>query len=98
MAAGDVVMTHHPQQERRAAPRKRCLLSGRALYSDLKRSRDLTVRNISEDGALIECGHVEELPDQFTLSLPVRGVTHEARVRWRARDQAGLSLGDASIA
>jgi hypothetical protein len=82
-----------PAQERRRAARARCLIAGRVLFPDQARTRDVTVRNRSERGAMIEGVDLTDLPDHFTLSLPARGESFPVAMRWSHYHSAGVELG-----
>lgn len=81
-----------PLHERRAGARQRSYIEARAIYCNTERSRDLIVRNLSDDGAMIESEHIEELPYAFTLALPRRGAVYSAQMRWHKGKRAGVSL------
>lgn len=81
-----------PTEERRRAPRARCLIAGRVLFPDHARTRDVTVRNRSERGAMLEGVDLKDLPDHFTLALPARGETFRATIRWSHYQAAGVEL------
>lgn len=84
-----------PEGERRREPRLRSLIEARAEFSCGMRSFSVIVRNLSAAGALVEADCVATLPHRFRLAIPARGVTREARLRWRGYSAAGLSFESA---
>lgn len=84
-----------PAAERRKAPRSRCFAACRAEFPDNIRTLDVTIRNLTDAGALLECAGLLDLPQRFTLVMTQRGVTRPADLRWRRNNHAGVAFADA---
>lgn len=81
--------------DRRRALRRRTLKGAKAVYGDFRYSYDCTVRNMSEDGALVRSDHTTEIPDDFYLFDPGDQSVQRAEVVWRtARDLGVRFLGE----
>jgi hypothetical protein len=50
------------------------------------------VKNIASGGALLVFPQPSVMPREFTLRIPSRRQTREARVIWRGADRVGLAL------
>ncbi|MBK9083364.1 MAG: PilZ domain-containing protein [Rhizobiales bacterium] len=88
-------MTTSPTtSERRAQTRKRCLFKGRILFEDKITTLDCMVRNISDDGALIETEALSILPAGFSLRIDAKGVTRAGHIRWKRPGKFGIALGE----
>ena len=85
-------------EERRAEPRGRCLIEGRALFPDNARTLDVTVRNLGPGGAMIQGEGLVGLPDHFLLAFPSRGYARPATLRWSSYARAGVTLDAAPVA
>jgi len=77
--------------ERRKHPRRRVLLTGKLAYLGDNVTADCTVRNLSEDGAMITSRHFH-LPDDPFLIVLKHGALHEARTAWRDGERCGLAF------
>jgi hypothetical protein len=82
-------------EERRREPRVRSLLNGRMTFNDRQCAMTCTVRNVSENGALIKHSEMFRMPEEFELNIPRHDETRRARVVWRRHDGAGLLLSPA---
>jgi hypothetical protein len=82
-------------EERRREPRVRSLLNGRLTFNDRQCAMTCTVRNVSENGALIKYSEMFRMPEEFELNIPRHEETRRARVVWRKHDGAGLMLSPA---
>jgi hypothetical protein len=78
--------------ERRVQPRRRVLKAGKILFANNSCTLDCTIRNISEQGAMLQIGHSVTVPDQFELYEPGRLTLHVARVVRRTGDTVGVVL------
>jgi hypothetical protein len=78
--------------DKRRARRTKCLIEGRADFPDRIRTRSVMVRNLSDEGATLECERATELPERFTLVLPFRKLRVAATTRWRQGGRAGVRL------
>lgn len=86
-------MTEAPHaHERRTTVRNRCLLRGRILFDDKLRTLDCMVRNLSDDGALLEMDAQGAPPAGFTLAIDARGFKRTGVVRWRGVGKVGVTL------
>ena len=86
-----VTLPEQRTSERRAAVRRRSLLAGR-IALDGGVIAPCGVRNISDDGALIELEAPLALPEHLVLLVLRDGLAHEARLAWRWRTRAGLQF------
>ncbi len=74
---------------RRRAP---TILEGRIQIEGRTSEIECTVRDISESGAQIFLHHALELPAEFMLSIPKRGLSSRARVMWSRDRRHGVML------
>jgi hypothetical protein len=80
--------------ERRKEPRLKSLLGGRISFSRRQSTMDCLVRNIGPHGALVVFPHTSLTPSEFTLHIPCKGEAHSAKVMWRRKDRAGVTLSN----
>lgn len=66
--------------EQRRARRERTLLQGRIIFAGGLRSAPCRIRDLSEDGAKLSLARGTPLPDTFTIEVPSRDISHQARV------------------
>ena len=79
--------------ERRSEPRFRCLLGAELTFGGRrKKTMQGVVKNIAPDGALLVFEQPSVMPREFTLRIPSRRQTREARVIWRGADRVGIAL------
>ena len=78
--------------ERRHHPRQRAYIGAQIVFNQRRCVLDCLVRNVSGDGARIEFTNTALMPGVFDLLMPYREETRRARVRWRSRDAAGVTL------
>lgn len=57
-----------------------------------ERSVTCLVRSISEHGAAFDVIRPREIPDSFTLVLPLEGVSHRCRLVWRSEMEIGATF------
>lgn len=50
------------------------------------------VRNLSETGAALDVISAGEIPDRFTLALPLEGTSHRCSLVWRRQMEIGVSF------
>ena len=79
-------------QERRRSPRNRTFVGGQLIFNQRRSTLDCTVRNLSEDGALVRVSQTVALPDIVELYLPAKRESHMARIRWRDQEHSGLEF------
>lgn len=78
------------QTERRRASRARCLYGGRIAYGKGYLSLDCSVRNLSQDGALVSFPNGGTIPEHFQLIVPQLGGPVSARIVWRDGTRYGI--------
>ncbi|MBP7705390.1 MAG: PilZ domain-containing protein [Caulobacter sp.] len=79
--------------ERRGAPRHRALLAGKVANEDATETLDCVIRNLSDDGAMIETSAPHLVPNELHLVQIREGVAWDAEVVWRRGNRVGLKLG-----
>jgi len=79
-------------QEKRAEHRRKVLKSGVILFNKGYASFSCRVKNISEKGALLDCGNTAGIPTEFDFRMNGEGSAFPARVIWRNRSQVGICL------
>lgn len=82
--------------ERRVAPRRRTLFSGKIIFNQQSSILNCIVRNLSESGACLEIDSQVGVPDQFELLVECAGIRAEYRVIWRRVKRIGISRVNAS--
>jgi hypothetical protein len=50
------------------------------------------VRNLSEHGAALDVIRPRDIPDRFTLELPLEGTFHVCRLIWRSEAEIGVTF------
>jgi PilZ domain len=78
--------------ERRKSARNRCLLGARVVFNSRNSTLSCTLRNYSEDGALLKFGEAPVVPDQLEMVLDNRNVLMPAQVAWRRGDTLGIAF------
>ncbi|MBX9590262.1 MAG: PilZ domain-containing protein [Hyphomonadaceae bacterium] len=81
-------------KERRAAPRYEVRADGRLLFVDQPCFVECTIRNISEDGALLSMLVSVAVPPVVLLWERRTGAIHECEVRWRNGRSIGVRFID----
>jgi hypothetical protein len=76
--------------ERRQSPRSRCLLGARTVFNGRSSTLSCTVRNYSEEGALLFFGETPYLPDLLEIVLDNRKMLVPAQVVWRKGVKVGV--------
>lgn len=79
-------------EHKRTSPRVRTFLKGRIIFNNRMSTMDCVVRNISSTGAKLQLTEAVTLPDLFELSIPQKGETVRAKLRWRRGEEAGVSF------
>jgi hypothetical protein len=77
--------------ERPKQSRRRVLLTGKLAFLGDSVTADCTVRNLSDDGAMISARQVR-LPDDPFLIVVKYGAVHEAHTAWREGERCGLAF------
>ena len=76
----------------RKAERQPAYLGGKITYNQDLWSEDCIVRNATPVGAKLTVKDPRALPDHFNLSIPSKGETYRARVKWRVENQIGVEF------
>lgn len=85
-----------PFSERRRSVRNRTLIGGKVIFNQRQSTLDCTIRNLSEDGALLVFPDSIALPELFELYLPVKRESRMVRSRWRDAERIGVSFAAAA--
>lgn len=80
--------------ERRARLRQRALLAGKLTTPDASTTIDCVIRNISEDGMMVELASPQLVPDELHLVHIKNGIAYDVEVIWRRGARLGLVLKD----
>lgn len=88
----------HPFQaqagDKRAAPRRRVLLSALLVNNEFNTIFRCQVRDVSDQGARLNIPDCFLVPAGFWLIALSSGVAYEARLAWRRFPSVGVSLGE----
>ncbi|MBD2746514.1 PilZ domain-containing protein [Microvirga sp. BT688] len=79
-------------KDRRLRRRVPTILEGRIQIEGRESDIECTVRDLSDSGARIFLHQPLELPDEFILSIPKRGLSSNARVMWSRDRRHGVML------
>jgi hypothetical protein len=79
-------------QNHRRADRQPSYLGGKISYNQNLWTEDCVVRNASATGAKLTVKDPRTLPDQFNLTIPSKGETYRARIKWRQANQIGVAF------
>ena len=77
---------------KRAAHRRRVLKSGSITINEGYSKFDCTVRNINENGAMLEMNYVTELPSNFKLNIGEADFLRNVCVVWKNKTRLGVSF------
>ncbi len=78
--------------QKRKVERQPSYLGGKITFNQNLWSEDCIVRNASRTGAKLTVKDPSKLPDHFNLSIPSKGKTYRARIKWREADQIGVEF------
>ena len=78
--------------EKRLRQRRRVLKAGKILFANGACTLDCTIKNITEQGAMLQVEHSVSVPDHFQLYEPSRLLLHEAQVVRRASHMIGVTI------
>jgi hypothetical protein len=78
--------------ERRAHPRHRALLAGKLANEGATETIDCAIRNLSDDGAMVETTTPHLIPNELHLVQIKEGIAWDAEVIWRRGNRVGLKL------
>ena len=76
--------------EERTAPCDLALEAGMIEFHG--RTVSCLVRNFSESGAALDVISSREIPDRFTLALPLEEASHRCSLIWRREMEIGVSF------
>lgn len=77
----------------RKAPRRRTRLHiGRVFDGSLRFLSEVTIHDLSEQGARIRMQRMAALPERFILADETEGRIGLAQLRWRKQQEAGLAI------
>lgn len=84
-------------QERRAFPRYKVRISGKLMAPDMSTCIDVTIHDLSEDGAFVTSRVAAQLPERAYLWEAHAGTIFECAIKWRKRDKLfGLHFPDSA--
>lgn len=78
--------------ERRRNPRHRALLAGKLANEDATETIDCVIRNLSDEGAMVETSTPHLIPNELHLVQIKEGIAWDAVVMWRRGNRIGLKL------
>ena len=78
--------------ERRKSTRNRSLLGARVVFNARSSTMSCTLRNYSEDGALLKFGETPYIPSQVEVVLDNRKTLMPAQVMWRNGVTVGIAF------
>ncbi len=79
-------------QERRRSTRHRSYLGGKMVFNSPSSIVDCLIRNLTDEGARVECPPFTLLPRDVDLTIECKGLQTRARVVWRKNAQVGLAF------
>ncbi len=74
------------------ALRERAFIQATISYANASQSVTVTVVQISATGAKLNIPDTLNLPDQFMISIPQKGIETRARLVWRKDNVAGVAF------
>jgi hypothetical protein len=83
-----------PQPDRRAVLRYQVRKGGRLLFVDQPCFVECTIRDISEDGALLRMPASVTVPQRVLLWVERTNAIHDCEVRWRKGRMVGVQFTD----
>lgn len=81
-----------PTTERRHHIRSRTFIGAQIIFNQRRSTLDCTVRNLSEDGALLVLSDAVATPELFELYFPLKRESRMARARWRDGSRQGVEF------
>jgi hypothetical protein len=76
--------------ERRKVDRRRCLLGAQVIFNNRSLTMSCTIRNFSDDGALLEFGETPYVPELIEIVLDNHRTLAPAQVVWRSGKRLGV--------
>jgi hypothetical protein len=83
--------------ERRKTHRARTFYGGVIAFNKRQSTMDCTVRNFSDDGAMLAFHNTATIPDDIDLTIAHKERSFRARVIWRQAGAAGVSFLDDTV-
>lgn len=80
------------QPDKRRIHRRRMLKSGSIVINSGYSKFDCIVKNLNENGAMLNMTDATELPSQFELAIGEEGATRKVNVVWKHGSRIGLSF------
>src|SRR5690349_15302306 len=77
---------------KRKVERQPSYLGGKITFNQDLWSEDCIVRNASRTGAKLTVKDPGKIPDHFNLSIPSKGKTYRARIKWREANEIGVEF------
>ena len=74
------------------------LLKAKIIFDDNRPTMDCLIKDISENGAKISIANLGPIPNEFSLTIPIKQKTVRVEVRWRDHDILGLEFVEAKPA
>jgi PilZ domain len=84
------------EQEQRSAERVRSFLRAQIIFNNRMTTIECIIRNYSATGAKIALGDTLTVPTEFSLFIPAKQRSHQARLVWRDKDSIGVNFTDAA--
>jgi hypothetical protein len=85
------------EAKQRAVERRRCWLKALFVFNDGRSTLDAIARNVSDNGALLECGDMRLLPEEFDLIINMANgepMRRRARQVWSHDGAMGVRFVD----
>ena len=79
-------------QDRRERVRDKVFLGGVVEVNDRGSTMDCVVRNLSENGACVEFGSADRLPERMQITIAQKGRSFLAHLIWRQANRVGLAF------
>jgi hypothetical protein len=79
-------------EERRKTARRRSFLGGRLTFNNGFSIVDGVVRNLTDEGAKLDCPANLVLQDEVEIAIECKGLQGRAKVVWRSAGQLGLAF------
>lgn len=81
-------------EDRRKIRRQRTILGGMVTFNRRRSTSDCTIRNLTDNGALLVFENATLLPAEFDLTIASKEKTVRALTVWRGPSSAGVSFLD----
>jgi hypothetical protein len=78
-------------QERRKSARHRAFKAGRIVFGNLSMTLDVTIRDVSDDGARLTIDANANLPTDFYFVVVADQLVTRAQLAWRNAREAGIT-------